>query len=83
VPEFESNWPDLAKPVVSAHRNVVYFFGPEGDLSGLDADTGERIWRGHVDAGKQGAMPQALLHGDVLIARSGNRLVSLLPSLAD
>ncbi|MDX3521112.1 PQQ-binding-like beta-propeller repeat protein [Streptomyces scabiei] len=81
VPEFESNWPDLAKPVVSAHRNVVYFFGPNGDLSGLDADTGERIWRGHVAVGKDGAMPQALVYGDVLIARSGSRMVSLLPSL--
>ncbi|CBG71528.1 putative membrane protein [Streptomyces scabiei 87.22] len=81
VPEFESNWPDLAKPVVSAHRNVVYFFGPNGDLSGLDADTGERIWRGHIDVGKDGAMPQALVYGDVLIARSGSRMVSLLPSL--
>ncbi|MDW8809863.1 PQQ-binding-like beta-propeller repeat protein [Streptomyces scabiei] len=81
VPEFESNWPDLARPVVSAHRNVVYFFGPNGDLSGLDADTGERIWRGHIDVGKDGAMPQALVYGDVLIARSGSRMVSLLPSL--
>lgn len=83
VPDSEANWPDLAKPVVSPHRNVVYFFGPDGDLSGLDANTGERIWRGHVDAGKHGAMPQALLYGDVLIARSGSRMVSFLPSLGD
>lgn len=83
VPDIEANWPELAKPVVSPHRNVVYFFGPDGDLSGLDADTGERIWRGHVDAGKHGAMPQALLHGDVLIARTGSRMVSLLPVLDD
>ncbi|MEU1555976.1 PQQ-binding-like beta-propeller repeat protein [Streptomyces scabiei] len=83
VPDSEANWPDLAIPVVSPHRNVVYFFGPDGDLSGLDADTGERIWRGHVDAGKHGAMPQTLLHGDVLIARSGSRLVSFLPGLDD
>ncbi|SOD76062.1 PQQ-like domain-containing protein [Streptomyces sp. 1222.2] len=83
VPDIDAAWPDLANPVVSPHRNVVYFFGPDGALSGLDADTGERIWRGHVDAGKHGAMPQALLHGDVLIARSGSRLVSLLPSLGD
>ncbi|MGW1667425.1 outer membrane protein assembly factor BamB family protein [Streptomyces sp. NPDC002324] len=83
VPDSEANWSDLAIPVVSPHRNVVYFFGPDGDLSGLDADTGERIWRGHVDAGKHGAMPQALLHGDVLIARSGSRMVSLLPGLGD
>ncbi|MDT0567004.1 PQQ-binding-like beta-propeller repeat protein [Streptomyces sp. DSM 3412] len=83
VPDSEANWPELAKPVVSPHRNVVYFFGPDGDLSGLDANTGEQIWRGHVDAGKHGAMPQALLHGDVLIARSGSRMVSFLPSLGD
>ncbi|WNZ13953.1 PQQ-binding-like beta-propeller repeat protein [Streptomyces sp. 11x1] len=83
VPDSEANWSDLAQPVVSPHRNVVYFFGPNGDLSGLDADTGERIWRGHVDAGKYGAMPQALLYEDVLIARSGSRLVSFLPSLSD
>ncbi|WEH16639.1 PQQ-binding-like beta-propeller repeat protein [Streptomyces sp. VNUA24] len=81
VPGSEANWPDLAEPVVSSHRNVVYFLGPDGDLSGLDADTGERIWRGHVDAGKYGGMPQTLLHGDVLIARTGSRMVSLLPGL--
>jgi outer membrane protein assembly factor BamB len=83
VPDSEANWPNLAKPVVSPHRNVVYFFGPDGDLSGLDANTGERIWHGHVDAGKHGAMPQTLLYEDVLIARSGSRLVSFLPSLDD
>ncbi|WP_217182498.1 PQQ-binding-like beta-propeller repeat protein [Streptomyces sp. AC495_CC817] len=83
VPDSEANWTDLATPVVSPHRNVVYFFGPDGDLSGLDADTGERIWRGHVDAGKYGAMPQAVLYEDVLIARSGSRMVSFLPGLSD
>ncbi|MFD9038633.1 outer membrane protein assembly factor BamB family protein [Streptomyces bottropensis] len=83
VPDAEAAWPDLANPVVSPGRDVVYFFGPDGALSGLDASTGERIWRGHVDAGKHGAMPQALLYEDVLIARSGSRVVSLLPNLGD
>ncbi|MFH9892307.1 PQQ-binding-like beta-propeller repeat protein [Streptomyces luteogriseus] len=72
----------LPSPVVSAGQGVVYFFSPTGDLSGLDLRTGEQVWRDHVDTGEArpgfGA-PQLLLYGDVLVARNGSTIVSLLP----
>ncbi|MFJ9968918.1 outer membrane protein assembly factor BamB family protein [Streptomyces avermitilis] len=77
----------IASPVVSAGQGVVYFFGPTGDLSGLDLRTGKQVWRGHVDTGKEGAglgnSPQILLYEDVLVARNGSKIVSLLPRIGD
>lgn len=79
----------LAAPVVPAGQGAVYFVGPTGDLSGLDLRTGEQIWRGHADTGNQkpgptfGDTPQLLLYEDVLIARSGSKIVSLLPQIGD
>ncbi|MGW7042275.1 outer membrane protein assembly factor BamB family protein [Streptomyces avermitilis] len=75
----------IASPVVSAARGVVYFFSPNGDLSGLDLRTGEQVWHGHVDTGKPGPSfgdsPQILLYEDVLVARNGSKIVSLLPRI--
>ncbi|MFI8892097.1 outer membrane protein assembly factor BamB family protein [Streptomyces paradoxus] len=77
----------FASPVVSARQGVVYFLGPEGDLSGLDLRTGERVWRGHADLGKPGpghaGAPQLLLYGDALVVRNGSKVVSLLPRTGD
>ncbi|KUL58461.1 PQQ-binding-like beta-propeller repeat protein [Streptomyces sp. NRRL S-1521] len=79
----------IAAPVVSTGQGVVYFFGPTGDLSGLDLRTGEQVWRGHVDTGEPGPGPrpgetsQVLLYGDVLITQKDGRLVSLLPRIDD
>ncbi|TPQ21805.1 PQQ-binding-like beta-propeller repeat protein [Streptomyces sporangiiformans] len=75
----------IASPVVSAGQGVVYFLSPTGDLSGLDLRTGEQVWRGHVDISKPGPgpvyreSPQLLLYEDVLVARDGSKIVSLLP----
>ncbi|MFE9997262.1 outer membrane protein assembly factor BamB family protein [Streptomyces avermitilis] len=79
----------IASPVVSAARGVVYFFSPNGDLSGLDLRTGEQVWHSHVDTGKSGPgagfgdSPQILLYEDVLVARNGSKIVSLLPRIGD
>jgi outer membrane protein assembly factor BamB len=76
----------IAPPVVSADQGVVYFFSPTGDLSGLDLRTGEQVWRHHVDTGKPGPLgdtPQVLLYEDVLVARNGSKIVSLLPRTGD
>jgi len=79
----------IASPVVSAGQGVVYFFSPTGDLSGLDLRTGEQVWRGHIDTGKPGPgpgfgdSPQLLLYEDVLVARNGSKIVSLLPRIGD
>lgn len=79
----------LAAPALSASQWVVYFVGPAGDLSGLDVRTGEQVWRGHFGAGDQkpgpffGNPPQLLLYEDVLVARNGSRIVSLLPRIGD
>ncbi|MET7854826.1 PQQ-binding-like beta-propeller repeat protein [Streptomyces avermitilis] len=79
----------IASPVVSAARGVVYFFSPNGDLSGLDVRTGEQVWHGHVDTGGSGPgssftdSPQILLYEDVLVARNGSKIVSLLPRIGD
>ncbi|WP_330289268.1 outer membrane protein assembly factor BamB family protein [Streptomyces sp. NBC_00576] len=77
----------IASPVVSAGQGVVYFFSPTGDLSGLDLRTGEQVWDGHVDTGSTGPdfgdSAQLLLYKDVLIARSGSRIDSLLPRISD
>ncbi|MPY63436.1 outer membrane protein assembly factor BamB family protein [Streptomyces spongiae] len=75
----------IASPVVSESQGVVYFLGPTGELSGLDLRTGEQVWSGHADIGKRGpesafGLPsQILLYEDVLVARSGSKIVSLLP----
>lgn len=77
----------IASPVVSERQGVVYFLNPTGDLSGLDLRTGERVWRDHVDIGKPGPgpglgnEPQLLLYEDVLVARNGSKIVSLLPRI--
>ncbi|MGW3665380.1 outer membrane protein assembly factor BamB family protein [Streptomyces sp. NPDC005141] len=77
----------IASPAVSAGQGVVYFFSPTGDLSGLDLRTGEQVWRDHVDTGKgrpgPGITPQVLLYEDVLVARNGSGIVSLLPRIGD
>ncbi|WP_369244494.1 PQQ-binding-like beta-propeller repeat protein [Streptomyces sp. R41] len=79
----------IASPVVSAGQGVVYFFSPTGDLSGLDLRTGEQVWRGHVDTAEPGPgpglgdSPQLLLYEDVLVARNGSKIVSLLPRTGD
>ncbi|MER5467844.1 PQQ-binding-like beta-propeller repeat protein [Streptomyces sp. NPDC002935] len=79
----------IASPAVSAGQGVVYFFSPTGDLSGLDLRTGQQVWRSHIDTGKSGSgpaygrSPQILLYEDVLIARSGSNVVSLLPRIGD
>ncbi|MEW2396832.1 PQQ-binding-like beta-propeller repeat protein [Streptomyces sp. NPDC046862] len=77
----------LASPVVSESQQVVYFFSPTGDLSGLDLRTGEQVWRDHVDTGKWKPgfrdSPQVLLHEDALVARNDSRIVSLLPRIGD
>ncbi|MDQ0714048.1 outer membrane protein assembly factor BamB [Streptomyces luteogriseus] len=82
----QNTMPSLPSPVVSAGQGVVYFFSPTGDLSGLDLRTGEQVWRGHVDTGEArpgfGA-PQLLLYEDVLVARNGSTMVSLLPRVGD
>ena len=82
----QETMPSLPSPVVSAGQGVVYFFSPTGDLSGLDLRTGEQVWRAHVDTGEArpgfGA-PQLLLYEDVLVARSGGTIVSLLPRVGD
>ncbi|WP_328544477.1 PQQ-binding-like beta-propeller repeat protein [Streptomyces europaeiscabiei] len=83
MPDGEAIWDGIASPVVSPSQNVVYFLGTAGDLSGLDVRTGEQIWRGHVDPGKYGSTPQILLYEDVLIARHGSKMVSLLPRVGD
>ncbi|MFD5948157.1 PQQ-binding-like beta-propeller repeat protein [Streptomyces collinus] len=73
---------NLPSPVVSAGQGVVYFFSPTGDLSGLDLRTGEQVWRDHVGTGEErprGGAPQLLLYGDVLVARNGSTMLSLLP----
>ncbi|MER7479091.1 PQQ-binding-like beta-propeller repeat protein [Streptomyces sp. NPDC126510] len=79
--------PGLAKPVASAKQGVVYFLNPAGDLSGLDLHTGEQVWRTHLDTGKTrpgfGGSPQLLLYQDVLVARNGSEMVSLLPRIGD
>ncbi|GAA1936284.1 hypothetical protein GCM10009837_72810 [Streptomyces durmitorensis] len=77
-----------APPVVSARQGVVYFFSPNGDLSGLDLRTGEKVWRDHVDIGKQQGPglanpPQLMLYEDVLVAQKGTMTVSLLPRIGD
>lgn len=75
----------IASPAVSESQGVVYFLNPTGELSGLDLRTGEQVWSGHVDSGKRGqgpnfgSEPQLLLYEDVLVARNGTKLVSLLP----
>ncbi|MFF8397510.1 hypothetical protein [Streptomyces sp. NPDC016172] len=60
---------------------------PNGDLSGLDLRTGEQVWSGHVDTGRArpgfGESPQLLLCEDVLVARNGSQIVSLLPRIGD
>lgn len=70
-------------PVVSERQGVVYFADDTGDLSALDLLTGEQVWSGHADIGKASPgsadSPQLLLYEDVLIARNGQRIVSLLP----
>lgn len=77
----------IASPVVSAKRGVVFFLSPTGDLSGLDLRTGRQVWRHHVDfSGKGkplnfGMPPQLLQYDDVLIARNGNKMISLLPRI--
>ncbi|MFC8666786.1 PQQ-binding-like beta-propeller repeat protein [Streptomyces sp. NPDC057199] len=77
----------LTAPVMSTGQWVVYFAGPTGDLSGLDLRTGEQVWRGHADTAEQkpgtafGDQPQLLLYEDVLVARNGSRIVSLLPRI--
>ncbi|MFW6692431.1 PQQ-binding-like beta-propeller repeat protein [Streptomyces sp. MAR4 CNX-425] len=77
----------IASPAVSAKQGVVYFFSPAGDLSGLDLRSGEQVWRGHVDIGEPradvAATPQVLLYGNVLVARNGSEIVSLLPRTGD
>ncbi|UUU33658.1 PQQ-like beta-propeller repeat protein [Streptomyces sp. CA-210063] len=79
----------IASPVVSEKQGVVYFLSPSGDLSGLDLRTGEQVWRGHADIGKPkpgpgfGLAPQLLSYEDVLVARDGSRMVSLLPRIGD
>ncbi|MDX3690304.1 PQQ-binding-like beta-propeller repeat protein [Streptomyces europaeiscabiei] len=85
MPDGEEIWNGIATPVVSPSQNVVYFLGTAGDLSGLDVRTGEQLWRGHVDPGKYGYgyLPQVLLYEDVLIARNGSKMVSLLPRVGD
>ncbi len=74
---------EFASPVASGRQGVVYFLGPDGDLSGLDLRTGKQVWRGHADIGKSrpgtADTPQLLLYEDVLIARNGSKVVSLLP----
>ncbi|GGX93125.1 outer membrane protein assembly factor BamB family protein [Streptomyces fructofermentans] len=77
----------IAPPAVSEERGIVYFFSPTGDLSGLDLRTGERVWRAHVDMGRTkfrlADSPQVLLYEDVLVARNGTTMVSLLPRTGD
>lgn len=77
----------IAPPVASASQGAVYFFSPTGDLSGLDLRTGKQLWHGHVDIGKPrpgpGDVPQLLTYEDVLVARSGSKIVSLLPQIGD
>ncbi|MEI5522029.1 PQQ-binding-like beta-propeller repeat protein [Streptomyces brasiliscabiei] len=79
----------IAAPVLSEKQRVVYFLDPSGDLSGLDLRTGERVWRDHVDLGTSGSgaayrgRPQLVSYEDVLIARNGGRMVSLLPRFTD
>ncbi|MFP3989338.1 PQQ-binding-like beta-propeller repeat protein [Streptomyces sp. E11-3] len=81
--------PTVGYNLVAASQDVVYFFSPTGDLSGLDARTGEQLWRVHVDTKwpqvgpGYGSMPQLFLYGDALIARDGGRAFSLLPKLGD
>lgn len=73
----------LASPVVSTAQATVYFFSPAGDLSGLDLRTGKQLWHVHIDTGKPKPGltngPQLLLYQDVLIARNGSKIFSLLP----
>ncbi|WP_333777162.1 outer membrane protein assembly factor BamB family protein [Streptomyces sp. IBSBF 3136] len=75
----------LAPPVVSARQAIVYFFSPTGDLSGLDLRTGKQLWHGRIDTGKSkigfADEPQLLLYQDVLIARDGSKILSLLPPI--
>ncbi|MGW6267629.1 MULTISPECIES: outer membrane protein assembly factor BamB family protein [unclassified Streptomyces] len=81
--------PGIPSPVVSAGQAVVYFLGLNGDLSGLDLTTGKRVWSGHVDTAKQAEGPgfqdstQLLAYEDVLVARSGSKIVTLLPQAGD
>ncbi|WP_055717519.1 PQQ-binding-like beta-propeller repeat protein [Streptomyces torulosus] len=83
----EESMTGIASPVVSEKRGVVFFLSPTGDLSGLDLRTGRQVWRHHVDffgKGKPlnfGMPPQLLPYDDVLIARNGNKMISLLPRI--
>ncbi|GAA3770093.1 PQQ-binding-like beta-propeller repeat protein [Streptomyces phyllanthi] len=84
----EATAPEIASPVVSERQGIVYFLSPTGELSGLDLRTGEQVWRGHVDISEPGpgpslGVPQLLLYEDVLVARDGSRIVSLLPRIGD
>ncbi|MFF3614944.1 PQQ-binding-like beta-propeller repeat protein [Streptomyces sp. NPDC002580] len=80
---------NMAPAVVSATRGVVYLFGPGGDLSGLDLRTGEQVWHRHIETGEPSSgnifegSPQVLLYEDVLVARSGSKIVTLLPGNDD
>ncbi|MFC8128768.1 PQQ-binding-like beta-propeller repeat protein [Streptomyces sp. NPDC057302] len=77
----------IASPVVSTGQGVVYFFSPNGDLSGLDLRTGEQVWRSHVELGRPGPgprrTPQLQLHQDVLVVRLGSEIATMLPQLDD
>ncbi len=77
----------IASPVVSERQGVVYFFDPTGNLSGLDLRTGEQVWHAHVGTAEPGPgfrdAPQLLLYEDVLVARNGSKIVSLLPRTGD
>ncbi|PPS69982.1 MULTISPECIES: PQQ-binding-like beta-propeller repeat protein [Streptomyces] len=83
----QDTMPGLATPVASAEQGIVYFFSPTGDLSGLDLHTGKQVWRTHVATGKPrpgfGGPPQLLLYEDVLVAKNGSKMVSLLPRIGD
>ncbi|MEU1039334.1 PQQ-binding-like beta-propeller repeat protein [Streptomyces sp. NPDC005907] len=73
----------IASPVVSAAQGTVYFYGPNGDLSGLDLRTGKQVWHTHIappETGPHyGPSPQLLRYEDTLITRNGSKIVSLLP----
>ncbi|MFI6938641.1 PQQ-binding-like beta-propeller repeat protein [Streptomyces sp. NPDC050418] len=79
--------PAIGYRLIAAHDDVVYFFSATGDLAGHDARTGEQLWRHHVDTKwpsdgvRDLSMPQLLTYGDVLIAREGAMVHSLLPDL--
>lgn len=78
--KMEKGTPDVATPVV--YEGLVYLAGEKGDLSCVDAKTGERYYRERLAADKQRSSPVAAdgkifiagRRGTVYVVRAGKEL---------